>query len=72
MSSALHHEAGTALGHVRENGFAAMQANGVPQVHGEHEIHHGSCRQAERFDLEEDSHRRQVPRSTTMQTPTWH
>jgi hypothetical protein len=52
----LHHEAGAALGYVREHRFAAMQPHRVAQVHGEYEVDHGPCRQSKGFDLEEDTH----------------
>jgi hypothetical protein len=41
---------------VREHGFTPVQADGVAEAYGKHEIDHGSCREAKGLDLEKDTH----------------
>jgi hypothetical protein len=72
LRAALHHETGAALGYVREHSFAPMQTDRLAQIHGEHEVHDGSGRQAQGLDLEENTHGGKIFRATTVKLTARH
>ena len=60
LRAPLHHQPGAAFSDMSDDCLAPMQSDRVAEVDSEHEADDRSSRQAKRFDLEKNAHRRKV------------